>query len=47
MVRIFDHEGIPQPETLVVNTDEDVSKRLRSLGIDTLLGQARRLPNHP
>lgn len=34
MVRIFDHEGIPQPETLVVNTDEDVSKRLRALGIE-------------
>lgn len=31
MVRIFDREGIPQPETLVCATDENVLPRLREL----------------
>lgn len=34
MVRIFSREGIPQPDTLVVATDEDVRKRLKALGVE-------------
>ncbi len=34
MVRIFDCEGIPQPLTIVVNTNEDVISRLHTLGIE-------------
>lgn len=34
MVRIFEREGIPQPETLVVATDENVRARLDELGFD-------------
>jgi len=34
MVRIFEHEDIPQPGTIVVATDEDVRDRLRALGIE-------------
>lgn len=34
MVRIFERENIPQPPTLVVNTNEDVLELLRREGID-------------
>lgn len=34
MVRIFEREGIPQPPTFVVATDEDVRRRLKDAGIE-------------
>lgn len=34
MVRVFEREGIPQPATVVVNTDEDVRSQLAEAGFD-------------
>ena len=34
MVRIFAREGIPQPETLVVSTDENVKSKLDQMGFE-------------